>query len=717
MSKYSLFYFILPLMTFIPSCQRKLSEDTTPPPRSGWVYPKSQKQAVTDDYFGTKVNDPYRWLEDDNSVETKNWVESQNKLTFSYLDKIPYRHKLNQRITELYNYQRCGVPKMTNSGNLYFFKNNGTQNHDILYLRQKAQTQDQEILNPNQFSADGTSSLTDYAISNDEKYLAYQVSSSGSDWNEIKVMDLNNKNVLKDHLQWVKFSSTSWKGDGFYYSRFPEPQKGDALSGKNEYHGIYYHKLGTDQTEDQLVFRDNDHPFRNFYTKVTEDERFLIITASESTSGNALGVLDLSDRQNKIKWIVENFNDDYYYTVILGDELFFSTNADAANWKIVSFNVKNPTSNLQQTIIPESKDAVIDGSTFCGKYILVRTIKNASHQLQLFFTNGNLYRTIELPEMGSVGEFNGLATSHEMYFSFHSFLRPNTVFNYDMNSSKSSVFFKPNLTYNPDLYTTEQIWYKSKDGTSIPMFLTHLKNKPTGSLTPTLLYGYGGFDIPVMPAFNPARIPIIENGGLFAVANIRGGGEFGKNWHLAGTKQNKQNVFDDFIAAADFLVTHNYCTRKTLAIEGRSNGGLLIGACITQRPDLCQVAFPIVGVLDMLRYHKFTIGWAWATDYGSSESETDFNYLIKYSPLHNLKPNNYPSTMVVTADHDDRVVPAHSFKFTATLQEAQKSTRPAMIRVDVGAGHGAGKPTHKKIAESADMMSFMFDQMGITPKY
>ncbi|MBK9108278.1 MAG: S9 family peptidase [Saprospiraceae bacterium] len=682
------------------------------------TYPDTRMDTVIDNYFGNSVPDPFRWLEDDRSAETGEWVKRQNELSFSYLDKIPFRKALRQRLEVLFNYERWSTP-IKKSGHYYFFKNNGLQNQDVLYGTDSLGKEPKLIIDPNAFSKDGTSSLSSYSFSKDGRYMAFQVSEGGSDWNNILVLDLESNEHLKDTIRWVKFSNAEWRGDGFYYSRYPSPEGGNLYSAKNEFHSVYFHKLGTPQSEDKLIYVDKKYPQRNASVSLTDDERFLILSTVESTSGNAFAVMDLKASKPEFKSIVQTFESDYNIIGNIGDEIFVHTNAGSPNWRICSFNVNQADVKTWKDIITEGQDR-IEAVKLIGGKLIVTFIHDAYHLVKIFSTTGDVLHELKLPELGTVGSFSGDQNDNETFYSFTSFVRPNTVYRLDLENFKSELFFAPKINgYDPDLYTTEQVWYKSKDSTPVPMFLTYKKGlldeKTSQNHNPTILYGYGGFDISVLPNFAVSRLILLENKGIFAVANIRGGGEFGQKWHESGTKEQKQNVFDDFIAAADHLVNNNYTQKDYLAIEGRSNGGLLVGACMTQRPDLCKVAFPGVGVLDMLRYHKFTIGWAWATDYGTSETKAGFDYLIKYSPLHNLKPASYPATMVITADHDDRVVPAHSFKFGAALQKAQTGANPCLIRIDVSAGHGAGKPTGKRLDESADMLSFMFFNMQVDP--
>ncbi len=707
--------FLVCIVSILISCKGDKNKDTIDMfAFEPMIYPETKKDTVWDDYFGTRINDPYRWLEDDHSEETKSWVTKQNELTFSFLDKIPFRKDLRARIEKLFDYEKCSAP-FKEAGKYYFFKNNGLQNQDVLFVSKQLNDSASIVLDPNTFSKDGTTSLSGFSFSKDGKYMSFQTSEGGSDWNKIMVQDLETGKQLSDTVRWVKFSGAAWHNDGFYYSRYPEPKGTTQLSGKNEYHSVYYHKLGTDQSADQLIYRDDKNAQRNAGISISEDEQFMFLSTTESTSGNALAIRNLKNTKNEFHWLVKTFDSDYNVVGNSGDSIFIHTNHDSPNWKLLVVNSKNPSQEHWITVLPEGKDVLQSVSLIGGK-LIANYLKNASSAVSIFDLQGNLLKQLELPELGTVGGFSGKENDQEAFYSFSSFIRPVTIYRLDMESYSTEVFFTPVIQdYNPDLYMTEQVWYTSKDGTKIPMFLTCKKGLAKGKSSPTLLYAYGGFDISLMPSFAVSRLPLLENDGIYAVANLRGGGEFGKEWHMAGTKERKQNVFDDFAAAADFLVNEKYTDRDHLAIQGGSNGGLLIGATITQRPDICKVAFPAVGVLDMLRYHKFTIGWAWATDYGTSESKEGFDYLVKYSPLHNAKPAAYPATMITTADHDDRVVPAHSFKFAAAMQSVHQGTNPMLIRIDVSAGHGAGKPTSKRIDEAADILSYMFFTMKVNP--
>lgn len=676
-------------------------------------YPESTKdESVSDNYHGTEVKDPYRWLEDDNSEATKSWVKAQNEVTFDYLDKIPFRETIRNRLVEVWNYERVSAP-FKEGGKIYYFKNNGLQNQSILYTK-AADGTESVVLDPNKFSDDGTSSLGAISFSADGKYFAYQVSEGGSDWRKIKVRNLETGEDLADEVDWVKFSSISWKDDGFYYSRYPKPDASAELSGRNTNHKLYYHKLGSGQSADQIIFEDAKNPNHGVFGSTTEDERFLALNIWESTSGNALYVYDLDGANKRIPIFTEITND---FNVIdnSGDKLLVMTNYKAKKNRVVAIDINNPAEENWEEIIPETDDKLSSVSMIGGK-IFANYIHNASSLVKVLDENGKYLQDLKLPGIGTVGGFRGKKKDSQGYFSFTSFTQPNTIYSLDAEKLATSIHKAPETPFRSEDYVTEQVWYTSKDGTKVPMFITHKKGLKKDGTNTTLLYGYGGFDISILPAFSPKRTALLENGGIYAVANIRGGGEFGKAWHEAGTKERKQNVFDDFAAAAEYLIDQKYTSSAHLGIEGRSNGGLLVGASMTQRPDLFAVAFPGVGVLDMLRYDQFTIGRAWSSDYGLSENPEEFKYLYAYSPLHNLKQRSYPATMITTADHDDRVVPAHSFKFAARLQEMQQGENPTLIRIETSAGHGAGKPVDKQIDEAADEAAFLFYNTGKTIK-
>ncbi len=701
MLKYLSFSIVLILMI---SCEMEEEKNS----KIAVDYPEVYRDSsVVEDYHGTEVADPYRWLEDDNSEQTKAWVTAQNKVTHGYLDQIPFRDKVRDRLESLWNYEKYSSP-FKESGEYYYFKNDGLQNQSVLYKIEEG-GDDTIILDPNSFSEDGTSSLAGLGFSKDGKYLAYFISDGGSDWRKARVLDLETMEHLSDDLRWIKFSGISWAGDGFYYSRYPASKDGSELSAKNEYHSLYYHKLGTDQSADQLIYRNDDYPLRNVYAQTTEDEAFLVIGETESTSGNSVKVKDLRKANSKIQAVFDGFESDYSLIDNEGDYLLFLTNADAPKQKLIAVN----TSDLKATpkeIIPEGED-VLQTLSIAGRKIFAEYIHNAASQVKIFDMNGNYLTELELPTIGNIGGISGKKDDEEAFFSFSSYTVPTSIYTLNTDTHKYEVFKAPEIDFDFDQYTTEQVWFDSYDGTKVPMFLTYKKGLKRDGSHPTMLYGYGGFNISLLPSFGITTLPVLENDGIYAVVNLRGGGEFGKEWHQAGTKERKQNVFDDFQAAAEYLIAEKYTSSEKLAIRGGSNGGLLVGACMTQRPDLYAVAFPAVGVLDMLRYHKFTIGWAWATDYGSSDDPEAFDYLMKYSPLHNVKDVAYPATMVTTADHDDRVVPAHSFKFASELQHHHQGDEPVLIRVETSAGHGAGKPTSKIIDEYADILSFMYYNM------
>jgi len=681
------------------------------------TYPFTRKDTTVHDiYFGKTVADPYRWLEDDQSEETKEWVKKQNLITFGYLGQIPYRDKIKQRLEAIWNFEKFGTP-FKKAGKYYFFKNDGLQNQSVLYVQDNLEAEAKMVLDPNTFSTDGTSSLQELDFSKDGRYLAYSISKGGSDWRSIQVKDLQSGQMLTDVIEWAKFTGISWAGDGFYYSRYPEPKEGTALTQTNQNCAIYLHKLGTPQSADQMVYRDAAYPDRYFGASTTDDERFLSVTAGESTSGNSLMVRDLVNNPKGLISIAEGFENEYGVVDNIGDEMLIITNKNAPKQRLIQVNPTRPAEANWITVVPEDTSDVLQSAVLCGGKIVCSYLHNASSALRVFDADGKFLKEIALPEIGTVGSVSGEKDEKQAFFSFASFLRPTTIYSLDMQTLDVKVFKAPKMAFNPDAYTTEQIWYTSKDGTQVPMFITRKKNISFDGNNPTLLYGYGGFNQSITPGFSASRAALLENNGIYAVANIRGGGEFGEVWHKAGIKCTKQNVFDDFIAAAEYLIAKKYTAPERLAIEGGSNGGLLVGACMTQRPELFGVCFPRVGVLDMLRYHKFTIGYAWAVDYGRSDVAEEFPCLMAYSPLHNLKKTAYPATLITTADHDDRVVPAHSFKYAAALQEVQQGPRPTLIRIETSAGHGAGKPTSKLLEEAADLLSFMLYNMNMQVIY
>jgi prolyl oligopeptidase len=681
------------------------------------AYPVTQKVEQTDDYFGTSVADPYRWLEDDNSAETADWVTAQNKVTFSYLEKIPFRNKIKQRLEQIWDFPKYTAP-FREGDNYYFFKNDGMQNQYVLYQQKGLDGEPELFLDPNTFSTDGTIALGDLQFNKDGKIAAYTISKSGSDWNEIFVMDVATKTKLVDHLEWIKFSGISWKDDGFYYSSYDKPADGDALKAKNEFHKVYFHKLGTAQSEDMLIYKNDEFPQRNYSAGTTEDETILILSESEGTSGNALYVKKLDGTDKAFTQIAEGFDFEYYIVENFGDQLLMMTNENSPKWKLVMVDFNNPARENWKVIIPE-KEEVLQSVSLIGGKMVATYMKDATSVAYIYDYEGNYLADLNLPGIGSLAGISGKKEDNIAFYTFTSFTFPSTIYKYDVANNTSEVFRKPEIDFDVDAYETEQVFYTSKDGTKVPMFIVHKKGIKLDGNNPTLLYGYGGFNVSLTPNFSITRLVLLENGFVYALANLRGGGEYGEDWHEAGTKMKKQNVFDDFISAAEYLVKEKYTSSEKLAIAGGSNGGLLIGACMIQRPELFKVALPAVGVMDMLRYHKFTIGWAWASDYGTSEDSKEmFDYLYTYSPVHALKAGvAYPATLVTTADHDDRVVPAHSFKFAATLQERHKGDNPVLIRIDVKAGHGGGKPTSKVIEEYTDEWSFMMYNLGVEPIY
>jgi len=680
-------------------------------------YPISKKETVIDNYFGENVSDPFRWLEDDKSEATTNWVKAQNVVTAHYLSAIPYNEQLKTRLTQLTNYTKYGVP-IKNNGKYYYFKNDGLQNQSILYCKKTLQADEELVLDPNKLSTNGTVALTAVAFSKDGKYLAYSISHNGSDWNEILVMDIEKKATLPDHVLWCKFSNIAWAGNGFYYSAYDAPSQEKEYTDKNKFHKIFYHSLGTPQSADKLIFMNKDYPQRNYHAEVTADEKFLCISESESTSGNALYIKYLSSNDSSFITLASGF--DFEYNVIEHDhqQLYVLTNWNAPNQKLVRIDPKNPQQNNWQDVLPEKNEVLESVSIINGK-IVATYLKNACHQLFTYDMQGNQQAEIQLPTKGSISSVRGTKNDQEAFYEFTSYIFPPTIFKLDVSKNAADQFLKSPTLFQPSDFITEQLFYTSKDGTKIPITLCYKKGIVKNGKNPTMLYGYGGFNISLKPGFSTAYIPFLENGGIYAVANIRGGGEYGEAWHKAGTKMQKQNVFDDFVSAAEFLISEKYTCSQKLAINGRSNGGLLIGACLTQHPELFAVAIPEVGVLDMLRYQHFTIGWAWASDYGTSaDSKEMYSYLKNYSPLHNIhKTAKYPAVMILTGDHDDRVVPAHSFKFAATLQTQNTPNTPKLIRIDTNAGHGMGKPISKILDAQADLWSFVMWNLQMSPKF
>lgn len=674
-------------------------------------YPKTQTSTVSDQYFGTTVNDNYRWLEDDMSPQTAQWVKQQNTITFNYLDKIPYRDAIRERLEKLWNYEKISAP-FTEGAFTYYFKNDGLQNQSVLYRKDKS-GKEEIFLDPNTFSPDGTTSLANISFSKDGSLVAYSISEAGSDWNKITVLDAVSKKKLGAEIVDVKFSGIAWQGNhGFYYSSYDKP-KGSGLSALTDQHKLYFHKLGTSQKDDKVIFG-LDQKRRYVGANVTEDERFLVINASNSTSGNELYIKDLTNPTSKITTMSADFKYDSEVIYNIGSTLYVSTNMDAPNQKVVTVDAAAPARENWKPLIRETKDVM--SATTGGGFLFARYMKDAISVVEQYGFDGKLIRIIELPGIGTAGGFSGKKEEPILYYSFTNYISPGTIYAFDPRSGESKIYQKPNVEFDSENYESKQVFYQSKDGTRIPMIVTHKKGITLDGKNPTILYGYGGFNVSLTPGFGVQNVVWMEQGGIYAVANLRGGGEYGKSWHNAGIKLQKQNVFDDFIAAAEYLFAQKYTSSDFLAIRGGSNGGLLVGAVMTQRPELARVALPAVGVLDMLRYHTFTAGAGWAYDYGTAnESKEMFEYLKGYSPLHNIKNNvSYPATLITTGDHDDRVVPAHSFKFAAELQSKQTGSNPVLIRIETNAGHGAGKPVSKTIAELADIFAFTLFNMGFS---
>ena len=676
------------------------------------IYPNAPKDGTVDTYFGVKIPDPFRPLEADRSKETAEWVAAENKITNEYLAKIPFRGKLLKRLKEVADYEKVGAPFKKN-GKWYVFKNNGLQNQSVLYQMDELGGALHEFLDPNKLSTDGTVALQGISFSKDGRYMAYVISRSGSDWQEIYVKDVATGELLSDHIEWAKFGGAQWCGNGFYYSAYDAPEKGKEYSSKNEVHKVYYHKIGTPQGQDVLFYQNPAHPLRFYSVSLNKEETMMFLHESGAGSGMNLYVRDL--RVPDAQFIQMTSNMDLQYSPIetVGDNIYLLTNDGAPRGRVMVADIHKPGFKDWKELIGESK-GVLEDVQFADDKLVLTYSQDASTHLYVYSLEGKELNEIKLPTVGRAG-FSGKRGQKECFYSFASFTVPGTIYQYDMAQNKSTVYTEPKVKFDLGKYTTEQVFFISKDGTHVPMFLTYRKGLKHNGKNPTLIYGYGGFNISLPPSFSSMRIPFLENGGIYVQVNLRGGSEYGEEWHVAGTKMQKQNVFDDFISAAEWLVTNSFTSKDHIAIMGGSNGGLLVGACMTQRPDLFKVCIPQVGVMDMLRYHKFTIGWNWAPDYGTSEDGKEmFEYLYSYSPLHNLKKGvSYPATLVTTADHDDRVVPAHSFKFAATLQECQGGTAPVLIRIDSKAGHGGGKPLAKQLEEQADIYSFIMWNLGM----
>ncbi|MEG2061757.1 MAG: prolyl oligopeptidase family serine peptidase [Alistipes sp.] len=672
-------------------------------------YPTTERGEVTDNYFGTTVADPYRWLEDDNSEATAAWVAAENAVTQDYLSQIPFREAIRERLSQLWNFPKEGAP-MRHGQAWYYFNNNGLQNQSVLY-RTTAPGDDGEVfLDPNALSEDGTVALSDASFSKDGVYCAYATAASGSDWVEIRVMKAADKSLTEDRIMWVKNSGATWSPDskGFYYSAYDAPLKG-VFSSQNQFQKIYYHTLGTPQTADQLVYEDTKHPLRYFNAWPSDDGRWLIIYASEGTSGSELLYKRVEDKEFKV--LFEGFSHDYNPVDCKDDVLYYMTNEGASNYALMQVDLRDPSKS--GVVLAEDPKNLLEVVNPVGGYLFATYLKRAQNKVYQYNYDGTQVREAALPAIGSVGGFNGESEDTQLYYTLSNYTTPATVYRYDIASGESTLYKAPQVNFDPSLLITEQVFYPSKDGEQVSMFVTHRKDMKLNGQNPCYLYAYGGFQINLTPSFNASTILFLEQGGVYCVANLRGGSEYGEAWHKAGMLENKQTVFDDFIAAAEYLIAEKYTSSAKLAIAGGSNGGLLVGACEVQRPDLFAVCLPAVGVMDMLRYHKFTIGWGWAVEYGSSDNAEQFSYIYKYSPLHNIQEGvAYPATLVTTADHDDRVVPAHSFKFAAQMQYCQGGDAPILIRIDSKAGHGAGKPTSKRIDEAADTYAFLFQNIG-----
>lgn len=683
---------------------------------SALKYPVTWKTNQVDNCHGVAIADPYRWLEDDNSPQTKAWVEAQNKVTFAWLNSIPERTAIKERLTKLWNYERYGVP-FKQGGRYFLSRNDGLQNQSVLYTLTALDAEPVLLLDPNKLSSDGTVALSGYAISEDGLRMAYGLSSAGSDWQEWKVRDVRTGQDLPDLVKWVKFSGASWTkdGQGFFYSRYDEPTEATRLTKANYFHKLYYHRLGTAQAEDKLVYHRPDEKEWNFAGHVTDDGRYLIISSSQGTSPKRrVFYKDLRQPGAAVTPLLTDFDAAYDFIDNDGPVFWFRTDLNAARGRIIAIDTTKPERTNWKEVIPSCAETIA-GVNVLNNQFVVTYLKDAQSQAKVFELDGHFAREIKLPGIGSASGFGGKRGDTETFYAFTSYTVPGVIYRHDLKSGSTSVFRQPKVDFDPLRYETTQIFYTSKDGTRVPMFLTHRRGLKLDGTNPTLLYGYGGFNIPVTPSFSVSMLSWLEWGGVYAVANLRGGGEYGEEWHEAGTKLKKQNVFDDFIAAAEWLVAHHYTSPRKLAIAGGSNGGLLIGAVVNQRPDLFAAACPAVGVMDMLRFHKFTIGWAWTSDYGSSDNADEFKALRAYSPLHNIRPGTkYPATLITTADHDDRVVPAHSFKYAATLQAAQAGPAPVLIRIETKAGHGAGKPTSKLIEEAADRQAFLMRALGVS---
>lgn len=670
-------------------------------------YPETRKDQVVDTFYNKVVEDPYRWLEDDNALETKQWVDAQNELTFDYLKDLPRRDEIKQRLTELWDYPKNGTP-FNVSGRWFMFKNNGLQNQYVLFTFDDLLSEPYVLLDPNKLSEDGTVAFSGMDVSPDGKYLVYKIARSGSDWNEIYVKNIETGELTNDHIEWVKFSGLSCYNNGFFYSAYDKPTKGNELKDASMFQKIYFHQYGDEQTNDKLIFSNKDNAKRMYTASVDEERKFLFIYENESTSGNGLYIAELGGQKlNPIK-LADGFEYDFKPIEVVGNKVLIRTNYNAPKYKVIAIDLDKPSMDNWVDIIPE-KDKTLQGGSMCGGKLFVEYMVDASSRLEVYLPDGKYQGEVDLPGICNASGLQGTKYDDTAFYSYSSFNTPGTIFKYNVETGNSEVYFEPELKFNPNDFVVKQEFYASKDGTNVPLFIFHKKGVEKNGENPTMLYAYGGFNVSITPSFSVTTLAFVEQGGVYAIANIRGGGEYGEEWHKAGTKMNKQNVFDDFIAGAEFLIESGYTSSDHLSIRGGSNGGLLIGAVANQRPDLFKVALPAVGVMDMLRYQKFTIGYAWAGDYGTvDDSEEMFNYLLGYSPVHNVEAKDYPAIMVTTADHDDRVVPAHSFKYISRVQELNTGELPTLIRIDVKAGHGSGKPTAKVIEEYVDLFSFVF---------
>ena len=679
------------------------------------TYPMTKKVDTVDVYFGQQVADPYRWLEDDNSDETAQWVAEQNKVTFGYLEKIPFREQVKNRLEHIYNYQKISRPRKL-SGHYIWYKKDGMQNQYVMYYSDTLGGKEIELLDPNKLSDDGTAALSTMSISHDGRYLGYGIARAGSDWNELYVKEIATGKTLDDHIQWVKFSGIAWYKDGFFYSRFPEPTGSDALTGENVNSKIYYHKIGDDQLNDKLIYEDPQHPEWMFSADVSDDETIMYIYVSESTSGNALYIKDLKNN-GPVKRIVEKFDNNFTVINDCDGKMLVLTDFGAPKYRLLAIDPAKPDSKNWVEVIPEKENVLVSVCVKAGK-LIAEYIKDAQSHFEVLSLKGEYLHDVALPQIGTAYGFDDDKDDNITFYAMETFTSPSTIYKYDVNTNESELYLQTDIDFDGSGYVTRQVFYTSKDGTRVPMFIVHKEGIKLDGSNKVWMYGYGGFNITLTPEFVLKQTLWLEQGGIFCYMNLRGGGEYGEDWHRAGTLMNKQNVFDDCIAAAEYMIAEGYTKAGSIVLEGGSNGGLLVGAVVNQRPDLYGVSFPRVGVMDMLRYHKFTIGRHWATDYGTSEDSLQmFQYLLGYSPLHTIRDVAYPATLVTTGDHDDRVVPAHSFKFAATLQEHQQGNAPILIRIETNAGHGAGKPTSKWIEESADMLAFAFYNLKMSPKY